>query len=133
MSLIFRKEDAAPPASSKMALPADRPAKPWWTQIILFGLLIAIMILLGDKQWLISGALSVVLTVFVTIFFKRAEVSDWIASTMSFVRSILPRMLTGTVEAWRNSNTNNITDFYNRDPISGFPVFKAMLCEVQKA
>jgi anaerobic selenocysteine-containing dehydrogenase len=37
------------------------------------------------------------------------------------------------VEAWRGSNTNVITDFYNRDPISGFPVFKTMLCQIEKA
>ena len=35
--------------------------------------------------------------------------------------------------AWRKSNTNVLTDFYNRDPISGFPVFKALLCEIKKA
>ncbi len=35
--------------------------------------------------------------------------------------------------AWRKSNTNDLTDFYNRDPISGFPVFKALLCEIEKA
>jgi len=36
------------------------------------------------------------------------------------------------VEAWRNANVNYITDLYNRDPISGFPIFKALLCEVLK-
>ena len=36
-------------------------------------------------------------------------------------------------EGWRDSNANFVTDFYNRDPISGFPVFKALLCEIEKA
>ncbi|MBI4321354.1 MAG: molybdopterin-dependent oxidoreductase [Chloroflexi bacterium] len=35
--------------------------------------------------------------------------------------------------AWRESNTNYLTDFDNRDNISGFPVLKALLCEVRKA
>lgn len=35
-------------------------------------------------------------------------------------------------EAWRDANANYVTDFDNRDPISGFPVFKALLCEVRK-
>jgi anaerobic selenocysteine-containing dehydrogenase len=35
-------------------------------------------------------------------------------------------------EAWRTANTNELTDFHNRDPISGFPVFKALLCQVEK-
>jgi anaerobic selenocysteine-containing dehydrogenase len=33
---------------------------------------------------------------------------------------------------WREANTNYLTDFENRDPISGFPVYKALLCEVRK-
>jgi anaerobic selenocysteine-containing dehydrogenase len=36
------------------------------------------------------------------------------------------------VEEWREANTNYLTDYENRDPISGFPVYKALLCEVRK-
>ncbi len=36
-------------------------------------------------------------------------------------------------EAWRRANVNELTDHDNRDPISGFPVFKALLCDVVKA
>jgi len=35
-------------------------------------------------------------------------------------------------EGWRNANVNFLTDDQNRDPISGFPVLKALLCEVEK-
>jgi anaerobic selenocysteine-containing dehydrogenase len=35
-------------------------------------------------------------------------------------------------EEWRNANANYVTDFENRDPISGFPVYKALLCDVKK-
>ena len=35
-------------------------------------------------------------------------------------------------EAWRNANANYLTDFDNRDPISGYPVYKALLCEVRR-
>ncbi len=35
--------------------------------------------------------------------------------------------------AWREANVNALTDPENRDPISGFPVYKALLCEVAKA
>jgi hypothetical protein len=33
---------------------------------------------------------------------------------------------------WREANANYMTAFDNLDPISGFPVFKALLCEVKK-
>lgn len=35
-------------------------------------------------------------------------------------------------QAWQLSNVNDLTDFENRDPISGFPVFKALLCDVKR-
>ncbi len=34
--------------------------------------------------------------------------------------------------SWQQGNVNELTDFYNRDPISGFPVYKALLCDVVK-
>jgi cysteine desulfurase NifS len=35
-------------------------------------------------------------------------------------------------EAWQQCNINALTDLNNYDPISGFPVYKALLCEVVK-
>jgi anaerobic selenocysteine-containing dehydrogenase len=34
---------------------------------------------------------------------------------------------------WQSCNVNELTDANNRDPISGFPVYKALLCDVIKA
>ncbi len=34
---------------------------------------------------------------------------------------------------WRECNINELTDLNRFDPISGFPVYKALLCDVQKA
>ncbi len=36
-------------------------------------------------------------------------------------------------KAWREANVNELTDLENRDPISGFPVYKALLCDVLKS
>ncbi len=35
-------------------------------------------------------------------------------------------------EAWQEANVNDLTDLARFDPISGFPVYKALLCEVVK-
>ncbi len=35
-------------------------------------------------------------------------------------------------QPWRECNVNELTDPDNRDPISGFPVYKALLCDVIK-
>lgn len=36
------------------------------------------------------------------------------------------------VEGWRNSNINMITDDKNRNDVVGFPVYKALLCDVER-
>ena len=36
-------------------------------------------------------------------------------------------------ESWANSNANYLTDDQNRDYISGFPIYKALLCDVEKS
>jgi anaerobic selenocysteine-containing dehydrogenase len=35
-------------------------------------------------------------------------------------------------KAWQDANVNDLTDDENFDPISGFPVFKALLCDVAR-
>jgi anaerobic selenocysteine-containing dehydrogenase len=58
--------------------------------------------------------------------------------------SVTDDIVAGTVEVnmggggplgpaeWRDANVNRLTDPGNCDPLSGFPVFKALLCEVTK-
>jgi len=60
-----------------------------------------------------------------------------------FYAKVTSRITKGVIEAnmggggplqpleWKEANVNTLTDFENRDPISGFPVFKALLCEVE--
>ncbi|MBC3889704.1 molybdopterin-dependent oxidoreductase [Acetobacterium paludosum] len=67
---------------------------------------------------------------------KRGEVNFW--------AKVTENVLSGTVEVnqgggtgiqvkeWQDSNVNELTDFSNRDPISGFPIFKALLCQIEK-
>ncbi len=35
-------------------------------------------------------------------------------------------------QAWQNANVNQLTDMENREELLGFPVYKALLCEVIK-
>ena len=35
-------------------------------------------------------------------------------------------------QAWQKCNINDVTDLQNYDPISGFPVYKTLLCQVSK-
>jgi cysteine desulfurase NifS len=60
----------------------------------------------------------------------RARVSDDIVQG-----AIEANMGGGTAvgpKAWQEWNVNELTDLYNYDEISGFPVYKALLCDVVK-
>ena len=61
-----------------------------------------------------------------------------------FVARVTEKIFKGAVEVnqgggalnqadgWKDSNINLLTDDKNYDPITGFPVFKALLCELEK-
>jgi uncharacterized membrane protein YraQ (UPF0718 family) len=99
MASIFYKDEKEPVANLKMALPDAKPVKKWWLQIVFFGLLIAVMILLGNQDWIASAIVWAVLAVFFIIFFSDEEFVEWMRATYQFVRVILPWLLLGTVGA----------------------------------
>lgn len=61
-----------------------------------------------------------------------------------FRARVTPHIVSGSIEcnmgggtpvgpkAWQKCNVNELTDLSNYDEISGFPVYKALLCEVEK-
>lgn len=75
----------------------------------------------GDKVWLESPRGRVPFTARVT----QGIMPGCIEANMGGGGPLQP-------EAWREANVNALTDATNRDPISGFPVLKALLCEVRK-
>ncbi|RME44345.1 MAG: aminotransferase V, partial [Caldilineae bacterium] len=67
----------------------------------------------------------------------RGKVRFWARVTEDIVPGVVEANMggggiLGPVE-WQQANVNELTDFDNRDPISGFPVYKALLCDVVKA
>jgi len=68
---------------------------------------------------------------------KRGEVAFYARVTERIMEGVIEANMGGggplQPDAWREANVNELTDFENRDSISGFPVFKALLCEVEKA
>jgi cysteine desulfurase NifS len=83
----------------------------------------------AERRGIVSGDLVKVSTPRGSVPF-RARVSDNIIEG-----AIECAMGGGTPvgpEAWREWNVNELTDLYNFDEISGFPVYKALLCDVEK-
>ena len=68
---------------------------------------------------------------------KRGNVPFYAKVTKRITKGVIEANMGGggplQPPAWREANVNELTDPENRDPISGFPVFKALLCEVEKA
>ncbi len=76
----------------------------------------------GDRVWVISPRGQVPFTARV----GRHVVPGAIEANMGGGGPLGP-------QAWQEANVNALTDANNRDPISGFPVYKALLAEVVKA
>jgi len=75
----------------------------------------------GDKIWVKT---------------KRGRVPFYAKVTKRITKGVIEANMGGggplQPQSWREANVNELTDPENRDPISGFPVFKALLCEVEK-
>jgi anaerobic selenocysteine-containing dehydrogenase len=72
----------------------------------------------------------------VRVLSPRGEVEMRARVTDDIARGSIDASMGGggpaSVEAWKDSNINECTDMGNFDPISGFPVYKALLCQVEK-
>ena len=75
----------------------------------------------GDDVWVVS---------------PRGKVRFWAHVTNDIVPGVVEANMGGGgpvgPKAWQEANVNTLTDSDNRDPISGFPVYKALLCNVLK-
>jgi uncharacterized protein len=98
MDLVF-KEDNALKEPIKVALPDVEVNKRWWQQVIFFGLLIAVMILVTYKNWIIAVSLLVVFLLFYLRFYSRDDLGNWMSATYQFVRSILLWFIIGSIGA----------------------------------
>lgn len=66
----------------------------------------------------------------------RGKVRFWAYVTEDIVPGVVEANMGGGgplgPKEWQTANVNTLTDSENRDPISGFPVYKALLCNVSK-
>ena len=73
----------------------------------------------------------------VHIMTRRGKVTMCALVTDDIVRGAIDANMGGGgpvgPEKWQNCNVNELTDLQRYDPISGFPVYKTLLCDVVKA
>jgi hypothetical protein len=65
---------------------------------------------------------------------RRTEVRRRACVTADIVAGVVEANMGGGgiigAPAWQHATINELTDPDNRDPLPGFPVFKALLCDV---
>jgi uncharacterized membrane protein YraQ (UPF0718 family) len=99
MSRLFPEPRTETEPDIAMALPENTHVKSWPVQIIFFGLLLAIMILTTNKDYIISLILLAILGIFIAVKFSRDDVIEWLKATWQFIRSIIPWLLVGALVA----------------------------------
>jgi anaerobic selenocysteine-containing dehydrogenase len=72
----------------------------------------------------------------VDVITPRGKVTFWARVTEDIMPGVVEVNMGGGgplgPEAWQNANVNELTDLENTDPLSGFPVYKTLLCNVCK-
>lgn len=72
----------------------------------------------------------------VMVVTPRGQVAFWVKLTEGILRGVVEVNAGGggilQKEGWKGANVNHLTDPDNRDPVTGFPVYKALLCDVGK-
>ncbi|MFV0435910.1 MAG: molybdopterin-dependent oxidoreductase [Desulfopila sp.] len=83
----------------------------------------------AKERGLVAGDLVVIKTVRANVE-MRVDITDDIMAGFVYAPAGGGGPL-GT-ESWRRANVNALTDLEQFDPISGFPIYKTLLCEVRK-
>jgi uncharacterized membrane protein YraQ (UPF0718 family) len=113
MHLIYRKEEAARRVEGDIFIPHDETARPLWKNALYFASMIGILVFanwnklddtglaaaIWSVKWLIAGAFVVALILMLARWFGRAELSEWVGSTWTFAKQILPLLFLGVLAA----------------------------------
>ncbi len=111
MALIFKQSEQQRQAA-ELAMVAEAPAKTLGQQAGFFFTLVAILIFAAWGQpsqpvgffnavfqvkWYLAGAFLILLAVLLKSWFNRAELTEWLESTWTFVKLIFPLLLGGVL------------------------------------
>ncbi len=116
MHLIFRKEEAeraAAAAGGLAMMSSDSERKPW-QDLLYFAAMVGVLVFAnwgapqGDTgfwsvvhaaKWWVTGGFLLVLGVSIALWFKRDELKEWVDSSWTFAKQIMPLLLAGVLVA----------------------------------
>jgi uncharacterized protein len=116
MHLIFRKDEAArSEENSALVMPDDQSARALWQDGLYFVAMVGILVfanwgkpsagddgiwsLIHSSKWIITGIFAVLTAGFVWRWFQKDELTEWVDSSWTFAKQILPLLFAGVVVA----------------------------------
>lgn len=113
MHLIYRKEEAARQVDGGFFVPEDSAGRKLWQNVLYFAAMIGILVFanwgkldetgiaagIWSVKWYVTGAFLIVLVAILWRWFTRAELRDWVGSTWTFAKQILPLLFFGVLVA----------------------------------
>jgi hypothetical protein len=114
MHAIFRKEEAERGEQPGMVMPEDGDGRKPWQDILYFAVMVGVLVFANwskpgaetglwwwiySAKWVLTGGLLVALALFLVYWFKREELAEWVDSTWTFAKQILPLLLAGVLVA----------------------------------
>ena len=111
--LIFRREEAEK-AKTAATMPEAEPTRPLWQTALYFAAMVGILVFanwskpdettgiwhaIHAAKWWITAGFAAILALTISLWFKRNELTDWVESSWSFAKQILPLLFLGVLVA----------------------------------
>ena len=113
MHLIYRREEVEK-SNSQMAMQQENVERPLWQNAVYFASMVGILVFANwakpaeaigvwyaiySVKWFITGISAAVLAVILIMWFRKAELGEWVESTWGFAKQILPLLFFGVLIA----------------------------------
>jgi uncharacterized membrane protein YraQ (UPF0718 family) len=113
MHFIYRKEEIQK-ADNAMAFPQEEKSRPLWQNGLYFASMVAVLVFANwakpitpggawaavySIKWIITAVSLAALFVFLIMWFSKKDLTDWVDSTWTFTKQILPLLFAGVIAA----------------------------------
>lgn len=148
MALFFRKEEVE---KAKIVMPEmESEERPLWKTTLYFLSMVFILIFAAwgkpkesvgfwdtvySVHWYLAGAFLIALILMLIFWFKKHEISEWVSSTWTFTKMILPLLFGGVLVAGLlmgspNSDTGLIPSRYVASVVGGNSLFANLFASI---
>lgn len=115
MHLIFRREEAARQADQPVVMLDEERVRPLWKDGLYFAAMVGILVFanwgkpgegvagiwaaIHSVKWIVTGVFALGLVATILAWFRKDELAEWVESSWTFAKQILPLLLGGVLVA----------------------------------